>query len=46
MFFDEVHDFLMGSGHYSELKVTCARHIYSSQNEVRLAQRSFNVNKY
>lgn len=46
MFFDEVHDFLMGSGQYSELEVTCARHIYSSQNEVRLAQRSFNVNKY
>ena len=35
-FYTELHDFLMGSGHYSELKVTCARHIYSLNHEVCL----------
>ena len=33
-FYTELHDFLMGSGQYSELKVTCDRHIYSSNHEV------------
>lgn len=46
MFYAELHDFLMGSGHYSELEVTCRRHIYNSRNEVRLTRRSLNINKY
>lgn len=33
-FYTEVHDFLMGSSQYSELKATCDRHIYSLNHEV------------
>ena len=35
VFYTEVHDFLMGSGRYSELGVTCARHVYTATREVR-----------
>ena len=33
-FYMELHDFLMGSGQYSELKVMCDRHLYSSTHKV------------
>jgi hypothetical protein len=33
-FYTELHDFLMGSGQYSELRVTCDRHIHDSNKEV------------
>ena len=33
-FYMELHDFLMGSCQYSELKVMCDRHIYSSNHGV------------
>jgi hypothetical protein len=36
VFYTELHDFLMGFGQYSELEVTCSRHIHTSRNEVRL----------
>ena len=33
-FYTELHDFLMGSGQYNELEVTCARYIHRSKDEV------------
>jgi hypothetical protein len=35
VFHVELHNFLMGSGQYSELVVTCTRHMYNATHEVR-----------
>jgi hypothetical protein len=34
-FYNELHEFLMSSGQYSELGATCARHMFNSKQEVQ-----------
>lgn len=38
-FYLEVHDYLMGSGHYSKLDAICSMHMHRSLSEVRFGPR-------